>query len=329
VRRLRIGDIGEFGLIATLRSMLEGQGNELVRGVGDDAAVFRSHGGDLWSFTTDALVEGVHFDPVYTPWHALGYRTLAANLSDLAAMGGSSLSFALVALGLRAEVEVEQIEEMYRGMVDCGKEHACLVVGGDIVRSPGPMFVSVSVVGSIPGDRFLGRDGARTGQVVMVTGQLGDSYLGLKWLMEGRDKENYCAKKHLYPCPRLEEGRLASALGATAAIDVSDGLLRDLGHICEESGVGAEVVVDSIPLSPFALETASQLGEDAMQAALHGGEDFELILVADPRDAPMIREELEVTTVGKIVSGSGVRVVDSSGQQVHLEKSGYEHFKEG
>jgi thiamine-monophosphate kinase len=138
---LRVGDKGEFGLIAALRAMLEGQGESLEWGIGDDTAVFRSRDGGLWSFTTDALVEGIHFDTAYVPWHALGYRALAANLSDLAAMGGCDFSFALVALGLRAEVEVEEIEEMYRGMMDCGKEHGCAIAGGDVVRSPGGGFL--------------------------------------------------------------------------------------------------------------------------------------------------------------------------------------------
>ena len=326
---MRMADAGEFGLIAHLRRMLQEKGEDLVRGVGDDTAVFRAREGGLWAFTADAMVERVHFDLRYVSWYALGYKSLAVNLSDLAAMGGSGPSFALVTLGLEDDTEIEAVEAMYRGMRECGEEFSCLVVGGDVVRSPQQVFISVSLVGFIHEDRFITRDGALPGQVVMVTGYLGDSYLGLKWLMGGGGEENECAGKHLYPRPRLEEGKLALALGATAAIDVSDGLERDLGHICEESGVGAEIVMERVPLSPAALETAKKLGEDPAGAALFGGEDYELILVADKKDVPAIRAELRVTVIGRITGGTGVRVLDTSGREINVERSGYEHFKEG
>ena len=325
---MRLGDVGEFGLIAKLRFTLEKDWDNLVMGVGDDAAVFRSCGEKLWAFAVDAMVEGVHFDPEYVPWHALGYKALAINLSDLAAMGGCSFSFALVNLGLAGDIEVEAVEEMYRGSKECGEAFSCAVVGGDMVRSPGAMFVSVAVVGAMHGDRFLRRDGARPGQAVLVTGSLGSSYLGLRWLMEGRGGDNRCAQRHLYPQPRLEEGREALALGATAAIDISDGLLRDLGHICEESGVGAEIFLHRLPLSEEAVETGRELGEDPFLAALHGGEDYELILTADERDVPMLEEELGVTVIGGITSGKGIRVLDSSGKELSMKESGYEHFRE-
>ena len=325
---MQVSEIGEFGLITALRRMLVPKTEGLAQGIGDDAAVFESGEGGLWAFTMDALVEGVHFDTGYVSWHALGYKSLAVNISDLAAMGGSSSSFALVALGLGGEMDVEAVEEMYRGMKECGEEYNCLVVGGDVVNSPVGMFLSVALVGNIPGDRFLTRDGARPGQVVMITGTLGDSYLGWRWLKEGRRDDNACARKHLYPQPRLEEGEKALLLGANAAIDVSDGLLRDLGHICEESGVGAEISAGAIPLSPAAEETALELGEEPLQAALHGGEDYELILVAEDDDAMRFQEELGVSVIGEITEGEGVKVLDPSGSPIEVDRSGWEHFKE-
>ncbi|MEW6553265.1 MAG: thiamine-phosphate kinase [Actinomycetota bacterium] len=326
---MRVADEGEFGIIARLRGMLEGGRDGLVRGIGDDTAVFRSPAGGLWAYTADAVVEGVHFDPSYTSWHSLGYKALAVNVSDLASMGGCPPAFALVVLGLAAETEVEAVEELYRGLRDCGDEFGCGVVGGDIVRSPSGMFISVSLVGRIPGETFLTRGGAREGQTVMVTGTLGDSFLGLRWLMDGHGGDNECARRHLYPRPRLEEGRRAGELGATAAIDISDGLLRDLGHICEESGVGAEVMLEKIPISDPATNVARQLGEDAAGAALYGGEDYELILVADPGRVDALRAELGLSAIGRITPGEGVRVLDASGRPVDIGRSGYEHFKEG
>ncbi len=326
---MRVGDAGEFGLIANLRRMIAGEREGLVCGVGDDTAVLRTGAGGLWAYTADALVEGVHFDPAYTSWHSLGFKSLAVNLSDLAAMGGASPSFALVVLGLTGDTEVEAVEEMYRGMEDCGREYGCGVVGGDVVRSPRHVFVSVSLVGAIPGEDFLIRGGASPGQAVMVTGTLGDSFLGLRWLMGDGTDSNPCARRHLYPRPRLVEGRRALELGATACIDVSDGLLRDLGHICEESGVGAEVFLEEVPISAAARETARKLGEDAAGAALFGGEDYELVLVADEETVPVLREELSLSLIGRVTEGEGVSVLNSTGRRMDTLRTGYEHFKEG
>jgi len=326
---LRVADEGEFGIIARLRGMLEGKSEGLVHGIGDDTAVFRSPAGGLWAYTADAVVEGVHFDPAYTSWHSLGYKSLAVNVSDLASMGGCAPAFALVVLGLKDETEVEAVEEIYRGLKDCGDEYGCSVVGGDIVRSPSGMFISVSLVGSIPGEAFLTRSRARPGQTVMVTGTLGDSYLGLRWLMSGRSDANECARRHLYPQPRLDEGGKAVELGAAAAIDISDGLLRDLGHICEESGVGAEVFLDEVPISDAAAAAARVLGEDAAGAALFGGEDYELILVAEAGEADALQAGLGLSIIGRITVGERVQVLDASGHRVDVSRTGYEHFKEG
>jgi len=326
---LKVADTGEFALIEMLRSGLGEKDDDLVCGVGDDTAVFRSRRGGLWAYTADAVVESVHFDTAYVSWHSLGYKSLAVNVSDLASMGGSMSSFALVVLGLTGTTEVEAVEEIYRGMRDFGREFSCRVVGGDIVRSPQNMFISVSLVGLLAGESFLTRGGARPGQVVMVTGTLGDSYLGLKWLMDGGDDSNPCAQRHLYPRPRLEEGWSALESGAAACIDVSDGLIRDLGHICEESGVGAEVFAQDIPISVAAWETAREIGEDAAGAALYGGEDYELILVADEEKAPRLSERLGLATIGRITEGEGLAVLDPSGKRVDTGRIGYEHFKEG
>lgn len=325
---MRVADAGEFALIEILRRKLEERDDDLVCGVGDDTAVFRSREGGLWAYTADAMVESVHFDKAYVTWHALGYKSLAINISDLASMGGTSSSFALVVLGLTGDIEVEAVEEIYRGMQDCGKEFSCRVVGGDIVRSPQHMFISVSLVGNLAEESFLTRGGARPGQAVMVTGTLGDSYLGLKWLMGGGEDSNPCAQRHLYPRPRVDEGRRALE-SAAACIDVSDGLLRDLGHICEESGVGAEVSLQDLPISIAAWETSRELGEDAAGAALFGGEDYELVVVADEDKAPRLRDALGLTAIGRTTEGGGVVVMDPSGQRVDVRRIGYEHFKEG
>jgi thiamine-monophosphate kinase len=323
---LRLSDAGEFGLIRELREIL-GKGQQgVLLPPGDDAAVIQAAPGPL-AYTADAMVEDVHFRPAYVSWHALGYKSLAVNLSDLAAMGGCPPSYALVVLGLPPETEMDDIKVLYGGMMECATEFSCSIAGGDLVGSS-RVFVSVSLVGSLPGGVYLTRSGARPGQSIMVTGTLGDSAIGLKWLMKGGGRENPCARKHLYPQPRMNYGRRALEMGATAAIDISDGLLRDLGHICEESGVGARIIASDIPLSEQAIETAGRMGEEPLGAAMYGGEDYELIIVADKGDATGMRSEMGIRAIGEIVEGSGIEVLDEKGQPRELEKFGYDHFKE-
>ncbi len=323
---VKISERGEFGLIRSIRMLLERPEEGLVCGAGDDAAVFRGGRGELFAYTADALVEGVHFDLRYTSWHSLGYKALAVNLSDLASMGGGGLSYALVVLGLRGDEETAWIEEMYRGMLECGRRYSCRLAGGDVVRSPGETFLSISLVGVLPEGRFLSRGAALPGQVILVTGTLGDSYLGMRWLKQGGDADNHCARRHLYPHPRLREGRAAVRGGAAAAIDISDGLLRDLGHICEESGVGAEIRMADIPVSEEARRVAHGLGLDPMEAALHGGEDYELLLTAPPELAHRLAGALPAKPIGRIREEPGVSVLDLEGAEVAITRTGYEHF---
>ncbi|MDY6795016.1 MAG: thiamine-phosphate kinase [Actinomycetota bacterium] len=325
---LRLNEVGEFGLINRLRNMLAVEAEGLPCGIGDDAVIVNT-GQGLMVFTMDAMVEGVHFEMDYFSWHALGYKALAVNISDLAAMGASVPSFALVTLGLKDDTEVEAVEEMYRGMMECGESFSSVVVGGDVVRSPSHVFVSVALAGFLEDDGFLSRGGALPGQTILVTGTLGESHLGLCWLREGGSERNRCARRHLYPLPRVEEGGVALSAGSSACIDISDGLIRDLGHICYESGVGAELFLDSILVSGDARETARELGEDPQRAALYGGEDYELILVAGGESAAVLCEKLDATVVGRITTGDGVRILDSEGGEVKLSESGYEHFREG
>lgn len=325
---MKVSESGEFGLIRTLRRLMGAPGGDLLLGAGDDAAVLKDGAGHHWAYTVDALVEGVHFRSSYTPWYSLGFKALCINLSDLAAMGGGGPSFALVVLGLRGDEEVSWMEDMYRGLSDCARRFSCRVAGGDVVRSPERTFVSVSLLGTLHGDSLLARGGASPGQVVLVTGTLGDSWLGLQSLMHGGDPDEPCARRHLFPVPRLEEGRKALRLGATGAIDVSDGLLRDVGHICEESGVGVDIFLENIPISDAARRLAEELGLDPVRAALAGGEDYELVLTADERMASVLADELPATVIGRVRKGEGVTLLDAEGRVVAAPETGYEHFRE-
>jgi thiamine-monophosphate kinase len=328
---MRLEDIGEFGLIGRLSRLLPAPTEQVLRGIGDDAAVVASPGGDL-VLTTDMLVEGVHFRRHYGSFEDLGYKALAVNLSDLAAMGTGG-GFALVCLGLPDDISVEEVEDIYRGLAACAGEWECQLVGGDTVRSPGALLLSVSVIAPIKPPGPVRRDGARPGDVLMVTGTLGESALGLALLERGEEASaatyRICLARHLKPRPRIREGRLAALAGASAMIDVSDGFLRDLGHICEESRVGAEVEAARFPVSANAYPVAKALGLDALETALAGGEDYELLITAPEKQAAEVAARTRATVVGRIVEGSGITVLDAQGRAMQLTLKGYEHFREG
>ncbi len=330
---MQLGSIGEFALIERLGRLLPAPGAEVVQGIGDDAAALDLGDGRLLILTTDMLVEGVHFDLAYTSPRDLGYKTLAVNLSDLASMGCGP-GYALISLGLQAGFEVEAAEDIYRGLAECATQWGGRVVGGDTVSSPQGLVLNLALSAFMPSDNMITRAGARIGDMIMVTGSLGESSLGLELLKRGLrpedDAARVCVQRHLRPNPRLAVGAAAKAASATAMIDCSDGLLADLRHICEASGTGAAVEADWLPISDAARQVAESLGLDPVQAALSGGEDYELVMTLPPEEAEDAARRLNLTSVGVIVVGSeGMKVTDQSGRAMVIEPPGYEHFTEG
>ena len=243
-----VRDIGEFELIDTLAASiadanrtciqsLDGHGLRMLRAIGDDAAAWHSPAG-VRVFTTDTMVEGVHFDLRYTGWADLGWKALATNISDVAAMGCAP-SYATVTLGLRGDIPVDGLVEMYRGMMDLTVEHGGAVIGGDIVKSP-VFFISVSLEGIAEGndeDALMLRDKAQVGDLIAVTGTLGGSAAGLQLLIEGADASGLASYEfltlaHNRPVPRVKEAEALVKVGVRCAMDVSDGLVDDLGKLC-------------------------------------------------------------------------------------------------
>ena len=323
-------DLGEFGLIERLRAAIGAGGERLVLGPGDDAAVWRSDGGYTIA-TTDTLVAGVHFLPGRVSWDDVGWKALAVNVSDIAAMGGTP-SFALVTLMLPPDTRVDDIDALYAGLRECAEAYGVGLAGGDIVS--GPAFgITVALTGdaAVAADGsplLLRRDAARTGDVVAVTGALGGSAGGLRALRQR------CApgvaidamiQRHMRPQPRIDAGRAALAAGVRCAIDISDGLMQDIGHICAASGVGAEIDASRIPIDAA---LAAVFPDDALALAAAGGEDYELSLVGtDDAIAGIARAGgADVTVIGRIVRGAGARLLDADGREIAMPSAGWDHL---
>ena len=269
---MKINEIGEFGLIESIKkgciTSLEG----VVKGIGDDCAVFRASSGRVLLLTTDMLVEDIHFlSNTITPYQ-LGRKAIAVNLSDIAAMGGKPLVI-LISLAVPAQTEVEEIKELYRGMSDICGLYGVDIVGGDTVASPDNLIINVSLVGDANEQEVLYRSGARPGDKVYLTGTIGDSSAGLSILKHKISSQDYLReyfiKAHNEPEPLIETGKvIAGSQLATAMIDLSDGLLSDLGHICEQSEVGALLEREKIPLSQELKGLAAHAGFDPLDFAL-------------------------------------------------------------
>lgn len=342
---MKISDLGEFGLIAKIKQQFRQRSASTLLGIGDDAAVLSLTPAKKLLTTTDMLIEGVHFDLSYTNFYSLGWKSAAVNLSDIAAMGGVP-RFCLTALGIPSSISVEQINEFYKGFNALCRKHSVDLVGGDTCRSEKGLVVSVTALGEVEKKKMLTRAGARPGDLIFVTGALGDSAAGLEMLKAGYrgqgsgfSKSSKSAipnpqsgitrliKKHLQPDPRAEWGRKIALSGcATSMIDISDGLSSDLGHICEESGTGAEIFADQVPLSEDIRKAAGQLRTDTLRYALSGGEDYELLFTVPAAKLKKFRAlKIVSTQIGTMVAGHKMFLVDK-GRRTILKPEGFDHF---
>jgi thiamine-monophosphate kinase len=332
---MKLSELGEFGLIDVLTGLVDtgrrnGESwNNLVIGIGDDAAAWRCRAG-IQLGTIDALVEGVHFQIGLVSWEDLGWKSLAVNLSDIAAMGGSP-RYALVSLALPGDTEADGIVSFYRGMLALAATSGVAVAGGNISRSP-TVAISIAVLGEEgPSGRLLTRSGARAGDQIAVTGYLGGAAAGLAILTDKRRLDtgtpDRLTQAFLRPIPRVEEGLMLVDAGVRAAIDLSDGLVSDLGHICRASSLGARIDVDSLPLAD-GLKT--DFPDRALQWGLSGGEDYELLFAAPPGIVAAVRKKLgcPVTVVGQMVADQSHRVtlLNATGIEFAGTREGWDHF---
>ena len=327
---MKVSELGEFKLIELIAKTIgRTGGGRLLMGIGDDAACWKAKG--LQLATTDALIEGVHFDLKNITWSELGWKAMAVNLSDIAAMGGRPL-YALVSLGVPADTVVENIIELYRGMLELAKKFKVRIVGGDTVSSP-LIALTVTLIGETKEkSRPLRRSAARTGDMIAVTGTFGASAGGLAMTRRGLSLEKKATdalrEAHIRPAPRIKEGMILARNGVRAAIDVSDGLLGDLEKLCLASEVGARIYSDRIPIHPAVVKS---FGNEALTLALTGGEDYELIFTAAQKIVDRCKRDLPcaVTVIGKIVKGKGVRVFDEDGNEFSWGLPGWDHFAKG
>lgn len=314
--------LGEFELIARYFSRTASR-RDVLLGVGDDAALLRVPAGQVLAAATDTLVEGRHFLPDAPPG-SVGHQALAVNLSDLAAMGAEP-AWALLALSL-PEADPDWLEGFAGGFHALADRTGLALVGGDTVR--GPRVITVQVLGLVPATLALRRAGARPGDGVYVSGSLGDAAAGLTLLRSGQDcdAQSLLVRRYQFPEPRLELG-VGLRCVASAAMDISDGFLGDIGKLCDSSGVGAVVELERLPLSAALLDRFD--AGHAERFALGGGDDYELLFTV-PRSAehglatrPGV--DVRITRVGEIVSGRGVRLV-RAGRAVDSGIAGYDHF---
>lgn len=337
---MKISQLGERGLILRIRSGVGSGAPGVVVGIGDDCAVLTLPDSTRLLATTDLLLEDIHFRRRYAEPADIGWKALAVNLSDIAAMGGTP-RFALVALGCPAGTEVEEIDAFYEGMRLAAAPHGVAIVGGDTSSSPGGWIVNVTLLGELAGAPRL-RSGARPGDLIAVTGTLGESAAGLALLeatpgsvSDKFDKATLdrVRRVHLRPVARVAEGRwLHGSAAVSSMIDLSDGLATDLGHIARESGVGARVSLDSLPISMEVQSVAAALGRDPTELAVSEGEDYELLLTADPPAIQRLAAGLQaatgtlLTVIGKVVEvEAGVQFVNAQGEPVPV-RGGFEHF---
>jgi len=329
-----LAQLGEFGLIKRIRDRIKKFQTGAVVEIGDDAAGIEVKPGKFVLFTTDTLVENVHFKWDYASGYQVGWKALAVNLSDIAAMGGIP-THCLVTLGLSREVSLSLIDSIYQGLKDLASSYKVGIIGGDTVSSP-VFFITVALLGEEDREDVLLRSGAGKGDSIYVTGELGASAAGLFCLKEKELNISALLKdklqgRHLLPSPRLKEGRqIARAKIASSMIDISDGLTLDLFHILEESGVGAQIWENKIPISKDVKKLARQFNRSFLDWGLYGGEDYELLFICSSRiSLEDIKNSLKfpVTKIGKIVKElPGIILVDSAGEQRKLNPKGWNHF---
>jgi thiamine-monophosphate kinase len=332
-----VAGLGEFALISRLVENLGDSGNEIVRGVGDDAAVFRGPQERLMLATCDAQIEGVHFQFDGRSEEQIGRRAAAVNLSDIAAMGGKP-TFALVSLAVPPSMSTGTLDLIYSGLKLEFAKWDVRIIGGNVARLPERLIIDVTLLGEVDQSNLLLRDGAGVGDLVCVTGFLGASAAGLALgsnaeLSVAPVEQEAALEAHRVPIPRIAAGRFLGSAGVvTSCMDISDGLVGDAAHIANASGVSIGIDAERLPVAPCVVEIAAALKTSTDSFVLYGGEDYELLFTVVPDSAEQLTKDLYektgigATIIGVVEDGPESVVVRRGGKPVVSGGSGFDHF---
>lgn len=339
-KRTEIGEIGEFGLIDKLCADFKPVNESTLMGVGDDAAVLEASG-QLTLLSTDMLVEGIHFNLSYMPLQHLGYKAVAVNVSDIAAMNGVPMQIT-VNLGLSNRFSVEAVESIYEGIRFACQDYKIDLVGGDTTASSSGLIISVSIVGEATKDKVVYRNGAEVNDILCVTGDLGGAFLGLQVLE--REKEvfqanpemqpelgqfEYLIRRQLKPTARMDIVYELAELGVvpSSMIDVSDGLVSEVFHLCKQSDLGASIFEDKLPIDQETHNAAMEFKMDPTTCALNGGEDYELLFTIGQQDYEKLKNVADIHMIGYMdKKEKGRNLVTKNENIVALKAQGWKHF---
>jgi len=339
--RTDIQELGEFGLIKHLTEHIELKQASSIKGIGDDAAVL-DFSNTKTLISTDLLLENVHFDLRYVPLKHLGYKAVQVNLSDIYAMNAMASQITL-SIGMSSKFPLEAVEEIYEGALIACEKYQVDLVGGDTSSSTQGLVLSVTSIGHADEHKIAYRSGAKVGDLICVSGDLGAAYVGLQLLerekkiylenpniqpdLEGKD---YIVERQLKPESRKDIVELLAFLEVQphAMIDVSDGLASEIIHICKASAVGCKLYEEKIPIDPMTYETAREFGLDPTVCALNGGEDYELLFTIDQKDYDKVKNQLDFTIIGHITEANeGLQLISKSGNVHEIKSQGWNAFQ--
>lgn len=339
-KRTEISELGEFGLIDRIKSNFKLTQPSSLKGIGDDAAVIDA-GEEVILLSTDMLLEGIHFDLSYMPLQHLGYKSVAANVSDIAAMNGRPEQI-IVSLAISNRFSVEAVDALYKGIRAACENYKVDLVGGDTTASPSGLVVSISILGRAKKGMEVYRKGAKDTDIICVTGDLGGAYIGLQILEREKavylanpemqpelDKYEYCVSRQLKPEARMDIIHELAELGIrpTSMIDISDGLASELLHLSKNGGVGMRVFEDKIPIDQEAYNTAVEFKLDPFTCALNGGEDYELLFTIGQSDFEKIKNHADIHFIGYVHPDPKQNVlITKNNNVVPLKAQGWEHF---
>jgi thiamine-monophosphate kinase len=341
IQRTELDSLGEFGLIDKIQNAASLKNESSIRGIGDDAAVLARDKDTVSLVSTDMLIEGVHFDLTYTPLKHLGYKSVVVNLSDIAAMNGIPTQIT-VGLACSNRFSVEAIDELYAGILLACEHYQVDLVGGDTTSSRSGLILSITAIGHAPADKVVYRSGARTNDIVCVSGDLGGAYMGLQVLerekqaflanpdmqpeLEGKD---YIVQRQLKPEARVDIVKELATLDIfpTSMIDISDGLASEILHLCKASGKGVDLFEEKFPIDPLTYETAREFDLDPLTVMMNGGEDYELLFTIGQADFEKIKNNPSISPIGYIREAeAGANIITKAGNSFQIKAQGWKHF---